>query len=53
MKAALVTFLWIAIIGWLVIAFCSCSLELSADGSKSFAIDGEAAAKAILIFAEK
>ena len=53
MKAAIITLLWLAVIGWAVIAFSSCSFQMGADGSKSFAIDGEMAAKAILIFAEK
>jgi len=53
MKAFIIMLLWILVIGWAAIAFCSCSLELGADGSKSFAIDGESAARAILIFAEK
>ncbi len=53
MKSAIITLLWIGLIGWLILAFCSCSFQMGADGSKSFAIDGEMAAKAILIFAEK
>jgi hypothetical protein len=48
-----VTLVWLAVVGWLILSFCSCSLDIRADGSKSFAIDGEMAAKAILIFAEK
>ena len=53
MKAAIITLLWLAVIGWAVIAFSSCSFQMGADGSKSFAIDGEMAARAILIFADK
>ena len=33
--------------------FSSCSLDVRADGSKSFKIDGEQAARAILVLSEK
>lgn len=46
-------FLWLAVIGWLLLAFTSCSFTVAADGAKSFNLDGEQAAKAIRILSEK
>ena len=38
---------------YVVWTLVSCSFQVSADGSKSFAIDGEEAAKAIRVLTEK
>lgn len=35
------------------LALASCSFNVGSDGSKSFALDGESAARAILLFADK
>lgn len=52
MKTVL-TIIWLALIGWLVLAFTSCSFTVAADGAKSFNLDGEEAAKAIRVLTEK
>lgn len=43
----------LVIIALAVLYAVSCSFQVSADGAKSFAIDGEQAAKAIRILSEK
>lgn len=47
------TLLWLAVVGWLLLAFTGCSFSVAADGAKSFNLDGEQAAKAIRILSEK
>lgn len=49
----IVAFIWLAVIGWLLLAFTSCSFTVAADGAKSFNLDGEQAAKAIRVLTEK
>lgn len=49
----IVAFLWLAVIGWLLLALTSCSFTVAADGAKSFNLDGEEAAKAIRILSDK
>lgn len=36
------TLLWLAVVGWLLLAFTSCTLTVAADGAKSFSVDAEA-----------
>lgn len=47
------TFFWLALAGWLLLAFTSCSFTVASDGAKSFNLDGEQAAKAIRVLTEK
>lgn len=50
----LILALWRFIVIALAVLYAvSCSMTVSADGSKSFSIDGEQAARAIEIFSQK
>ena len=48
-----ITLTWIGFVGWLVLAFSSCSLSISPDGAKSFSIDAAQATKAIELLNQK
>lgn len=48
-----ITLTWIAVVGWLVLAFSSCTLSVAPDGAKSFSLDGAQATKAIEFLNQK
>jgi hypothetical protein len=43
----------LGVITFAVIFATSCTLRIDSDGAKSFSLDGEQAARAILIYSEK
>ena len=47
------TLIWLALVGWLLLAFSSCSLSISPDGAKSFNLDAAQATKAIELLNQK
>lgn len=53
MKGFLTLCFWLAV-WWVIIRyFTSCSLTVAADGSRTWALDGAQAARAIVILSEK
>jgi hypothetical protein len=47
------TLIWLALVGWLLLAFSSCTMSVSPDGAKSFSLDGAQATKAIELLNQK